>query len=174
MRAGSLESSQRGYLLVVLMFALALFGVGLATVGRWESEMAQRDREKELLRTGAQVVEAIRAYYLASPGSINLLPSTWDDLLEDHRYIGTLRHLRRIPVDPFSHRDDWTILRNPQGQMIGLASSSTLAPLARVAVRAGHLRLTPVGRYCDWQFVFDPSTENLAPVNGAQKTARTG
>lgn len=172
MRAGNPGKFQGGYLLVVLLFALALFGMGLATVGRWESEIAQREHEAELLRQGVEVVEAIRSYYRVSPGSINLLPLDWKDLLEDHRFIGTVRHLRRVPIDPFSHRDDWTILRNSQGAMLGIASKSSKRPLQRSPVQTAGMTLKAAEHYSDWKFAYDPSTETAPPAVVAGKPAK--
>jgi hypothetical protein len=151
---GRRRSAQGGYLLVVMMFALALFGVGLATVGQWTSEIVRRDQEAQLLRSGTEVVAAIGSYFKASPGAFKL-PTSWDDLLEDRRFIGTVRHLRRVPVDPFSHRAEWTIVRDSRGSMIGIRSMSTGQPLTQVPVRNGHASLQPAACYCDWQFVFD-------------------
>jgi hypothetical protein len=149
---------------VVLLFAIALFGIGLATVGRWESEIVQREREKELLRVGKQVMEAVRAYYRVSPGTVNMLPTRWDDLLEDRRFVGTVRHLRRVPLDPFSHQEDWNILRNAQGAMVGIASTALDEPLQRVPIQLGSLQLMPSAHYSEWHFVFDPTLESIAPA----------
>lgn len=157
----------RGYFLVVLLFALLLFGLGAATVGEWESVVSQREREAELLRTGSEVVAAIREYYVNSPG-MSRFPRDWEDLLEDRRFIGLVRHLRRVPVDPFTHASNWTLVRDPQGNLLGVRSTSTQEPLARVELHLGDLTLAPAAHYSEWSFSFDPGTIG-APPSGVRR-----
>jgi type II secretory pathway pseudopilin PulG len=150
---------QEGYLLIVLMFAIAIFGVGLSVVGRWESEIVQRQREAELLRSGAEVVAAIREYRQMTPGTANMLPMNWNDLIEDRRFLGLVRHLRRTPLDPFSNRADWAVIRDTQGFMVGISSNSRLTPLLQIEVTFAGLRLPQASHYSDWKFAFDPALD---------------
>jgi type II secretory pathway pseudopilin PulG len=160
---------QRGYVLVLMMFALALFGVGLATVGEWASEIAHRDREAALLRTGGDVIEAIRSYYRNSPGTAHRLPTDWSDLLEDRRFVGTVRHLRSVPRDPFTNERDWVVIRDANGAMIGFRSTSDRTPLAQLPIDVAGFTLAPAARYSDWRFVYDPASDTVVlgvPLSG--------
>jgi len=147
-----------------MMFALALFGVGLATVGQWASEISRRDREAALLRTGRQVIEAIRSYYRSSPGTVHRLPIDWSDLLEDRRFVGTVRHLRAVPPDPFTRERDWVVIRDVTGAMVGFHSASNAAPMAQVPVSVAGLTLAPAARYSDWRFTYDPVDDTPVPA----------
>ncbi len=147
-----------------MLFALAIFGVGLATVGQWASEIAHRDREATLLRTADQIIGAIRSYYRVSPGTVHRLPANWSDLLEDRRFVGTVRHLRQVPRDPLTRERDWVVIRDASGAMIGIHSASSSTPLAQVPVRVAGLTLSPVAHYSDWQFVYDPASDGTTPA----------
>jgi hypothetical protein len=150
-----------------MLFALAIFGVGLATVGQWASEIAHRDHEAALLRTGTEVIGAIRSYYRDSPGTVHRLPTDWSDLLEDRRFVGMMHHLRQIPRDPFTRERDWVLIRDASGAMVGFHSASSAAPLTQVAVDVTGFTLAPVTRYSDWQFVYDPANDTAVPAIAA-------
>jgi hypothetical protein len=168
MRAGksrSAAASESGYVLVLMLFALALFGVGLAAVGQWASEIAHRDREAALLRTGSEAVGAIRTYYRDSPGTAHRLPADWSDLLEDRRFVGTVRHLRQVPRDPFTRERDWVLIHDANGAMVGIRSASDAAPLSQRPLDAAGFTLAPATSYSQWRFVYDPTRDTLvSPV----------
>lgn len=126
---------------------------------------AQRQREDQLLRLGAAHAEAIRSYYLATPGAVKRWPGTLADLVEDKRFVQVRRHLREAYGDPVT-RGGWELLPAPDGGIAGVRSTSTLRPLQTAAVRAGDLSLAAAQRYSDWHFV------PRLPENGAH--ARPG
>ncbi|WP_338616191.1 type II secretion system protein [Pigmentiphaga sp. CHJ604] len=151
MRAGR----QEGFSYLALLFALAIFGVGLAKIGPLSSQLTRRDAEAELIRTGLEVERAIASYYYSSPGTLPTLPRTWDDLLEDRRFVTMKRHLRRIPFDPVTRTYDWG-MEEIGGGMAGIYSRSDAAPLRRRPIELE--RSTTGGEhYSDWKFVFIPS-----------------
>jgi len=162
------RGGQRGYIYVVLLFALLVFGIGLAKVGEWTSEQARRDRELELLRCGETVVAAIRDYYLTSPGVVRTFPKSWSDLTQDPRFLGPVRHLRAAPIDPITQSDDWEFIASPDGGFAGVYSPSEAAPVARVPVIiAGH-PVAAVQRYRDWRFAYDPQ-DDPAPFSAQRQ-----
>jgi type II secretory pathway pseudopilin PulG len=156
MRAGSRE---RGFSYIVVMFALALFGIGLAQVGERWSEVSRRDKEAELIRAGSDVVRAIEAYYVKSPGAAKAFPKSWDDLTEDRRFVGVQRHLRRVPVDPFTKRADWIVVRAGDGGIAGIQSRHDGKPLRQRALVLDWTTAAPIpaaSRYAEWKFVYQP------------------
>lgn len=143
-----------GFTYLIMLIALAVFGLGLGALGESWSAASQRDKEEELIMIGKAYVRAIGSYYMRSPGSSRKFPAKLEDLLEDTRFAGTERHLRRIYVDPLTGKGQWGLLRGADGGIIGVHSLSDKMTLRKqpLALRDG----APVSglRYVDWQFVF--------------------
>ena len=151
-RAGS-RSAVGGYALVVALALVALLAAGAATVSaRWADEH-RREQEAELLRAGDEIAGAIAAYRRASAGSTLKYPPTLDDLLEDRRAFGTVRHLRRVGGDPTLRGAAWGLLYAPEGGIRGVYSRNEASPWRRTAVRLQHVDLPSASRYSDWHFV---------------------
>jgi len=154
----SAEPTRTGFVYVAMLFALAIFGLGLAKLGQCTSERERRDRETQLLRTGQQVVEAIHQYIHPLAGHRQRFPRSFADLIEDRRYIGTVRHLRSAPLDPITLSAQWGYVRTADGGFSGVYSLSRAVPLAQRS-RAAGTRLPAASRYSDWRFVYDPATD---------------
>lgn len=147
---------QAGFTLVWVMAVLVLLSIGLAVVGpRW-ADQARRERERELLRTGAAYAQAIADYYQASPGSLKRYPASLRELLEDTRFVGTRRHLRQLYPDPVNPGQDWGLVPAPGGGVLGVYSRSSATPLRREPLDLGVTVLPRVEHYSDWQFVPKP------------------
>lgn len=146
----------QGFSYPIVMFALVTFGLGLAAFGESWERQANRDKERELIRTGAEVAQAIERYYLRSPGTIKTFPGSLEDLLEDKRFPGIERHLRRLPRDPFTRKQAWGIVTAPDGGIAGIYSLHNGKPLTTVPVVAGPALLEPAERYDAWKFIFNP------------------
>lgn len=141
-----------GFTYVAVLFALAIFGVGLAAIGESWSAAAYREREDALLRVGAAYQRAISRYYRQSPGAVKSYPYRLSDLTEDPRMVGVVRHLRAVYPDPISGTLDWGVIAAPGGGIAGVYSKSEKVPLRKVPTSA----LTAVvtgSRYADWKFV---------------------
>ena len=152
---------EAGFTFVTLLFAIVVVGIGLAAVGQQASEANRREQEHELITDGLSVIAAVRSYYYSSPGAVRTLPKTWDDLLEDKRFVSTRRHLRRVPLDPFSHTSEWGEIRDPDGSLVGISSKSNKTPFRSIAIVDGPQTIPVGGRYSDWQFRFivEPGTQ---------------
>jgi len=132
---------------------LAVVSIGLAAVGPMWSRELQREREQELLRVGVLYAQAIESYYRVSPGAVKSLPTSLDQLVLDTRFVGMIRHLRRIYTDPTNPGQPFAILRAPEGGVIGVASQNTARPLMQTAWSDGRHALAPAEHYSDWQFL---------------------
>jgi type II secretory pathway pseudopilin PulG len=115
-------ASQRGFTYLILLFALAIGGAGLAAAATAWTTAAQRQRELESMFRGQQIADAV-GHYRASGGGVG--PKTLADLLEDPRSPGTVRHLRRLYEDPLTGEADWVLLRDAQDAIEALHSRST-------------------------------------------------
>jgi type II secretory pathway pseudopilin PulG len=93
------KPSEEGYLLLAVMFIMALLVLSLAVAAPRIAKSIQRDREVETMRRGKQYVRAIRLYYRkfhAYPPNIDALVKTND-----------IRFLRKRYLDPMTGKDDW-------------------------------------------------------------------
>ncbi|MQA37350.1 type II secretion system protein [Rugamonas aquatica] len=156
MHPGKAQRRQRGYTYVVVLAALAIFGIGLAALGTSWSAAARRDREQLLLEVGAAYQKAIGEYYQRSPGEPKHYPAALTELLDDRRFVGTARHLRRLYGDPVNGGRDWGLLRAGDGGICGVYSLSAAETLRRQPVKLALLTVSGQ-RYADWQFVYVPA-----------------
>lgn len=157
-----------------MLFALAVFSVGLAALGQSWGQHAQRDKEDELLLIGATYARAIGLYYQRSPGSQKRFPPTLADLLEDHRFVGTERYLRKLYPDPVSGGVQWGLVLAPEGGICGVHSLSEKVTLRKRATRIADAAIKGE-RYIDWKFVYMPSkTVATPPVMPETASTSTG
>lgn len=148
MRAGD----SRGFTYVWALAALAILSVGLAAIGPVWSDHVRRERELELVRVGALYAQAIARYRAMSPGSLKQYPASLDELIADTRFVGTVRHLRRLYPDPLEPARPWGLVTTTDGRITGLYSKSDEAPLRREALDLGGVVLPPASRYDEWKF----------------------
>lgn len=151
MRAG--RHRQAGFTYLWLLAALAVLGLFLAVVGPMWATQAQREREAELLRVGTAYAQAIERYYAMSPGGVKTMPARIDDLLLDPRFATPVRHLRVAYLDPIDPSRAMAPIVGAGGQLIGVRSTSDLAPLRRVEWTDGRHVVEPAAHYRDWQFL---------------------
>lgn len=143
---------ERGAALMMVLIAVALIALATLMPLRNERLALQRERERELLFVGDQYRLAIASYAAATPAGAPRFPKSLSDLLEDPRFPGVRRHLRRLYADPMTGAADWSLLRE-QGAIVGLASRSTRAPLKRSGFAAGDADFADAATYADWKFV---------------------
>ena len=144
------------YLAVLILVVIVTGALSAASV-RWVT-IDQRAREAELLREGAAVRAAIGAYYESSPGAVKHYPPTLSALLEDARYVGTRRYLRRVPSDPMIPRAQFALIRAPDGGVLGIHSTSTKEPYKTGGFGPLDTTLSDAEHYSDWLFVYVPAT----------------
>ncbi|OGB31669.1 MAG: hypothetical protein A3F78_11920 [Burkholderiales bacterium RIFCSPLOWO2_12_FULL_61_40] len=165
MRAGSAARApvhhglhaQRGFTYIAVLVAMLMLSLATQGVMTYVSQQAQREREAALLRIGHLYVQAIGAYFEATPGSVKRWPRSLEDLLEDRRLVSIQRHIREVYPDPFTRLPDWEPIAGAGGGISGVRSRSEAAPLRTGLVEFDGLTLGPAGRYADWQFVYQPT-----------------
>lgn len=151
--AGRSRSAQSGFVLLAWLIAVALFAAAASmVVTRWSDEV-RREREQELLRIGDEIAGAIAAYRDASAGSARKYPAQLEDLLEDRRAFGTVRHLRRLHPDPVTRGAPWGVIRASDGGVMGVYSASEDRPMRMLVSRLAHVDLPAAARYSEWRFV---------------------
>jgi type II secretory pathway pseudopilin PulG len=96
------NTHESGFILLVLIFMIALLLIGLAVAAPRIASSIQRDKETELVHRGEQYKRAIKLYYKKFgryPASIDQLENTTN-----------IRFLRKRYVDPMTGKDDWKIV----------------------------------------------------------------
>lgn len=157
-----------GFTYLGILIAVALMGIALSAAGTVWAAASQRDREADLLFVGKAYRDAIRSYYIHSPG-VAMYPRELDELIEDKRWPSARRHLRRIYADPMTDRADWDLIRNDAGYLIGVRSRSLKVPIKRANFDFAEAGFRDAECYCDWKFIFVPGRSSRAPQNAPQR-----
>ena len=148
-----LKRMSRGFTLVELMVVMAIVALARHFI-LWHID-AQRAREAELLFIGDQYRQAIRSYYELDPAQPHL-PQSLDDLLEDNRRPGIVRHLRRAWRDPLTGRP-FALIREPDTQGItGVYSPASGQPLRKAGFSVRDEAFVETASYAGWRFVYLP------------------
>jgi len=148
---------QQGFSYVVMMFVVALLSIASVRALEVTLTNERRDKEAELLWRGQAYRDAIRDYYLNSPGTAQSFPAQLSDLLYDGRLTVPRRLLRKLYHDPMTSDGQWALVRNDAGKVIGVRSLSTLKPLKQAGFPPELASFTNAQHYSDWNFVFQPN-----------------
>ncbi|WP_457393613.1 type II secretion system protein [Roseateles sp. P5_E1] len=130
--------AQTGFTYLLLLFAMAIGGIGLAALGEQARQRALREQEAELAFRGAEIARAIASYVDADPAGNRALPPSVDALLEDRRSGRVVRHLRQLRSDPLG--GDWVWLAPGEGGCSAVAPRGSSA-LGWSGVRSASSRL---------------------------------
>ena len=141
---------QRGFGYIGLLFAIAIIGITLATVGVVWSTQGRREREAQLLFIGDQYRQAIGRYLLAG----GVYPRSLDDLLVDKRVPVPRHYLRHLYEDPMTGAADWTLITTSDGGIMGVASSSLQQPIKVAGFSRVNAAFESAACYCDWKFIY--------------------
>ncbi len=121
-------AGEQGYILIAVMFLVAMVLIMLAMAAPKMAADIQRDREVEMIHRGKQYVRAIKLYYKkfgAYPPNLEALEKS-----------NEIRFLRKRYVDPMTGKDEWHLIhfgenKTPSygffGQPIGGTGGSTVA-----------------------------------------------
>ena len=88
------NSGERGYVLLTLIFFVAVLAISLATILPSVVQEAKRDRENELVHRGAQYERAIRLYFKKN--------GHYPAKIEDLENTNNIRYLRKRYKDPMA------------------------------------------------------------------------
>jgi type II secretory pathway pseudopilin PulG len=148
------HSRQGGFVFLWLLFLVAGLGVGMAALGTLWHNAVQREKEAELLFIGDQYRRAIEHFLKAGPsGQQPRLPQSLDELLLDPRFPNTVRHLRRLYPDPITGKQEWGLLRDAQGGIGGVFSTSNRPPFKTRNFPLAYDDFTGKTDYRQWQFI---------------------
>ena len=145
-----------GFTYLTVLFVVAILGGGLALVGEVWHTAALREKEAELLYVGNQYRIAIERYYLSGPRQY---PRSLADLLKDPRKPGTERYLRHLYSDPIAGKNEWGLMKAPDGGIMGVHSLSEEKHLKSANFKPRDKEFGTAAKYSDWKFVFTPELQ---------------
>jgi type II secretory pathway pseudopilin PulG len=96
------KPSEEGYMLVTVMFILAILMISMTALAPAIKKSIQRDREVELMHRGKQYARAVKLYYK----QFGAYPTSVDILLKANNQ----RFLRKKYVDLSTGKDQWKII----------------------------------------------------------------
>nr|WP_187362424.1 type II secretion system protein [Massilia rubra] len=134
---------------------IAIMGAVSAVTGVLWSTSQQRAKERQLLFIGNEFRKAIGDYYERSPGAVKRYPADLKALLLDERHVGTVRHLRRIYMDPMTLDQEWGLVRALDGTVMGVYSTSSLSPIKK-RFSEHNAGFENASAYSEWKFVYVP------------------
>jgi type II secretory pathway pseudopilin PulG len=160
-----------GFTYFSVLILVAIMGAGLAAIGTVWHQVAQREREQDLLFIGGEFRRAIGSYFEGSPGSPQY-PRNLEDLVEDKRLPVPRRHIRKLYFDPMTGSRNWGLVKEPGGGILGVYSKYAGKPLKSARFRDEDKAFATGLTYADWKFVY--GTGSLAgPAAGVQGTPST-
>jgi len=102
------KASEAGYLLVSVMFMLAILVIAMSVAAPRIAKSIQRDRELETMHRGKQYARAVKLYYK----KFGAYPPNLDALVKTNE----IRFLRKKYVDPTTGKDEWKPVRYGQNK----------------------------------------------------------
>jgi len=146
---------QPGFSYVVVMFLVATLSVVAARALENSLMVERRSKEAQLLRIGKAYRDAIRTYYMNTPGTGKTLPKSVNDLLLDQRANKIMRPLRKLYRDPITGSANWGYVYK-NGSLVGVYSLSMLRPLKQDGFVDEQISFRNAVSYQNWQFIYDP------------------
>jgi type II secretory pathway pseudopilin PulG len=156
-----------GFSYIWTLMLVAILGVGIVLVAELWSTSAKRDKERELLFVGQQFRNAIGRYYESTlVGGAKQYPESLDVLLQDSRFPGIHRYLRRLYKDPITGKPEWGLLVL-SGRIVGVHSLSEEKPIKVDNFDPTEASFKGKEHYKEWIFTYPA---DLVLVPGPQST----
>jgi type II secretory pathway pseudopilin PulG len=119
-----------GFTYIGLLMLLAIIALVASTSLQVGSILQRRAAEEELLTIGLEFRQALQSYAAFSQAGQKRYPSTLADLVKDPRFPHTVRHLRKVYVDPLTGKDEWGVVTAVDGTgILALYSLSKDTPI---------------------------------------------
>jgi len=142
-----------GFTYVGVLVLVALMGIALGASGQVWHTLQKREKERELLFIGQQFRLALNRYARHTPGQARRAPLRLEELLQDPRYPGNQRYLRKIFLDPMTGSADWGLITGPGGEIYGVHSLSKEEPLKKTNFGLADRQFEGAMKYSDWVFM---------------------
>jgi type II secretory pathway pseudopilin PulG len=161
-----------GFTYIALLAAIVIIGITLGSAAKSWQNVAQREKEEELLFRGNQYRIAIESYY--NYQGRHQYPNTIDVLLKDERSINGKRHLRQQYKDPMTGEDFEVVRDMFHGDAIkGVFSKSDKTPLKQTGFPEELKDFEGKTRYSEWQFIKEPTAVTPAGMGPGRRSPGT-
>lgn len=147
------SKNQEGVTYLWMLGLIFLISLGIGKSLEVYSTKAQREQELRLIKIGKLYQQAIRDYYLSTPGPAKQYPTTLKQLLKDTRHLVLRRYIRKLYLDPITNKP-FAVIRNAQDGVIGVESTSSKHPLNKHAIE-GLNNASTAKQYREWEFLVD-------------------
>ncbi len=161
------RAARAGFTYLGLLILMSIISIAATASIQLGGVTQRRGAEQELLFLGAQFRAALTSYANTTPVGQPRFPRTLEQLLRDPRVPGVRRHLRRVPVDPLTGKDEWGIVRSADGFIVGFHSLSEAAPIKRGNFDAEFAEFADASSYRSW--VFKATPQATAPRRATQE-----
>lgn len=164
MQSGNFMPTQAaGFTYIGILIAVAIIGVSLSATGVVWRTSIQRDRESDLLSIGDQYRDAIGDFYAKN----KQFPKELSDLLRDPNEATVIHYIRKIYKDPITATDEWGLVKDKSGGIVGVYSKSEQKPIKQAQFSKEDQLFTGKEKYSDWQFVFTPKVNTNRSIKAA-------
>lgn len=141
---------------MLLLLAIALVGIAASASVNLGATMARRNAEQQLLAIGLEFQQALRSY-AGVPANAAIAaaaqgPRSLDDLLKDPRVPGLRRHLRQVYADPLTGKEQWGLVKDNRGFIIGVHSLAEGQPIQRTGFEPQLATFEDAASYQQWVF----------------------
>lgn len=150
---GKIISKQRGFTYILALIAVAITTITSTTAYLNSRYIAKRALEREIMFEGMAYYNAIRSFYLAR--TPHRYPARLEDLEQDPRFLNK-KHIRK-KYNLYGNSNSWNVLRNNNGNIIGVYFDSVKQPLKKTDFPEEFKQFSIASSYRDWKFVFLPN-----------------
>ena len=151
----------KGFTYIALLAAIVIIGITLGSAAKSWQNVAQREKEEELLFRGSQYLLAIESYF--NYQGRRQYPNSIDVLLKDERSPNGKRHLRQQYKDPITGEDFELVRDMFHGNTIkGVYSKSEKTPVKQGDFPEKLKDFEGKTKYSEWQFVMGPTVTTPA------------
>jgi type II secretory pathway pseudopilin PulG len=146
--------NERGFTYIGVLVLVVVMGLTFAAAGQIWQTLQRREKEQELLFIGHQFQLALNRYVSHTPpGQARRYPLDMESLLQDPRYPGVRRYLRKIYLDPMTGKAEWGLITGPAGEIYGVHSLSDAEPLKKSNFSLADRNFEGRMKYSDWVFM---------------------
>jgi type II secretory pathway pseudopilin PulG len=158
-----------GFAYILLLIAIAVFGIASAAAVALGSQIARRDAETHLFAIGTEFESALRSYRAMRGNAPAIGPRSLEDLLKDAGRPTLTRHLRQIYADPLTGKPEWGLKRSADGTISGIYSLADGTPIKQYGFDEPHAGFSNARSYADWIFA-----DVRVPANQQFRAAKNG
>jgi type II secretory pathway pseudopilin PulG len=163
------STTQEGFAYVLLLIAVAVIGIVAGNSLSLGSLVSRHHAEQSLLAIGGEYEAALRSYSgigaaLNAPNSRG--PRSLEDLLKDPRSPSIRRHLRQVYADPLTGKEEWGLVKDSAGFIVGIYSMAEGQPIKRSGFEARQAHFEDAPNYRAWIFGL-PEAPRIAATSAA-------